>query len=116
MRQKHDKTRPNEGFGSVDGQGCLVRPRVSRPNAQRPTSNVLATRTFGRAVALTLAVLFVGVLHGDRLVQEELPVHGLDGGVRRLKGLKADEPKALGVSGLEVAPDLRGRSRWKGCD
>lgn len=57
------------------------------------------------AVALALAVLLVGVLDRDGLVDEILVVHVSDGVVRRLEGRVADEAVALGHA-LVVACDL----------
>lgn len=57
------------------------------------------------AMALALAVFFVGVLHRDFFVHEVLPVHAFDGLVGRFEGVVRDEAVALGGTRL-VAGNL----------
>lgn len=58
-------------------------------------------------VSLSLAVLLVGVLHGDVLVHKELPIHVVDGIVASFKGAVAHEAIAL-AQAVVVAGDLGG--------
>lgn len=60
----------------------------------------------GRAVSLAFGVLLEGVGHCDGPVAKVLAVHGLDGGVGRVKAGKIDESIALGVSRVRVSHDL----------
>lgn len=60
----------------------------------------------GRAVPLAFGVLLEGVGHRDGPVAEVLAVHGLNGGVRRVKTGEIDERVALGVSRVRVSHDL----------
>lgn len=61
-------------------------------------------------MALTLAVLLVGVLDGDFLVHEVLAVHVGNGGIRVFERGEGDEAVALGKIGL-VASDLDGGTK-----
>ena len=51
-----------------------------------------------RAVALAARVLLVGVRHAHRPVAQELAVHGVDGCVAGLEGVKGDEAEAAAVA------------------
>ncbi len=64
------------------------------------------TPTPTRLAARTLGVLLEGVRHRDGPVAQVLPVHGLDGGVARLKAVVRHEAEAARVAGLGVAHDL----------
>lgn len=58
-------------------------------------------------MTLPFGVFLEGVGHGDGPVAEVLAVHGLDGGIRRVKAGEVDERVTLGVAGVGVSHDLR---------
>lgn len=61
----------------------------------------------GRAVSFSFGILLEGVGHRDGSVTEVLPVHGLDGGIRRIEACEVDESVTLGVARVWVSHDLR---------
>lgn len=59
-----------------------------------------------RAVPLSFGILLEGVGHSDGPVAKVLAVHGLDGGIRRIKAGEIDERVTLGVARVGVSHDL----------
>lgn len=57
-------------------------------------------------MSLAFGVLLEGVGHRDGPVAKVLAIHGLDGGVGRIKASKVDEGIALGVARVWVSHDL----------
>lgn len=58
-------------------------------------------------MTLSFGIFLEGVGHRDGPVAEILAVHGLDGGVRRIKAGEINESITLGVAGVRVSHDLR---------
>lgn len=59
-----------------------------------------------RAVPLAFGVLLEGIGHRDGPVAKVLAVHGLDGGVGRVKAGEINKSVALGVSRVRISHDL----------
>lgn len=58
-------------------------------------------------MTLSLDILLEGIGDGDGSVAEVLPVHRLDGSVRRLKAAKVDECKTFRVTRVWIPHDLK---------